>query len=478
MSIPPLRKLDHTWAKEDKEKADVFAAHLERTFQPHGERKLAALPKNEEKLKQRIPLVTPKELLQAIRTHINPKKAPGFDLITGVIIKRLPRQAIVKLTHLYNAALRLKYIPSQWKAAEVIMVPKPGKHVNEVSSYRPISLRPIMSKLFEKLVLKRLTPILNANHIIPQHHFGFRHQNSTLDQVHRITAIIEQALEEKQVCATIFLDVAQAFDKVWHAGLLHKIEQLLPTEYSQLLKSYLSGRYFRVKQGEEYSDLKPVKAGVPQGSVLGPVLYLIYTSDIPQPVGTTVATFADDTAILAVGAGVEEATEKLQHAADSVNNWTKQWLIKLNANKSKHVNFTNQHCRYLPVTMNGKTIPSSQTAKYLGMTLDAKLRWKVHVKTKREELRIKYRQMYWLLGRRSALSLHNKLVLYTQMLKPVWTYGIQLWGCAAQSTIAVIQRFQNQVLRGIVKAPWYIRNVDLHQDLNVEMVSAAIRRFA
>ena len=83
--------------------------------------------------------------------------------------------------------------------------------------------------------------------------------------------------------------------------LLHKIEQLLPTQYSQLLKSYLSDRYFRVKLWEEYSDLKPSKAGVPHGSVLGPVLYLIFTNDISQPTGTTVATFADDTAILAVG---------------------------------------------------------------------------------------------------------------------------------------------------------------------------------
>ena len=96
-----------------------------------------------------------------------------------------------------------------------------------------------------------------------------------------------------------------------------------------MLKSYLTDRYFWVKQGEEYSELKPIKAGVPQGSVQGPVLYLIHTSDIPQPAGTTVATFADDTAIMAVGADVEEATETLQ-AANTINNWTKQWLIKLN----------------------------------------------------------------------------------------------------------------------------------------------------
>jgi hypothetical protein len=224
---------------------------------------------------------------------------------------------------------------------------------------------------------------------------------------------------EKQVCSTILLDVAQAFDKVWHEGLFHKLELLLPTEYSQILKSYLSDRYFRVKQKDEYSGFKPIKAAVPKGNVLGPVLYLIYTSDLPQPEGTTVANFADDTAIMAVEGDVKEATNKLQRAADEISNWTSQWLIKLNADKSIHVNFTNQRCHHIPIIMNGETIPHSQTVKYLGMTLDAKLCWKVHVKKKREELGLKYKSMYWLMGRRSAMSTHNKLVHYKQILKPV-----------------------------------------------------------
>jgi hypothetical protein len=112
------------------------------------------------------------------------------------------------------------------------------------------------------------------------------------------------------------------------------------------------------------------------------------------------------------------------------------------------------------------------------MILDTKLRWKVHVKRKREELDLKYRSMYWIMGRQSAMSTHNKVVQYKQILKPVWSYGIQLWGCTKQSNIAVIQRFQNKVLRNIVGAPWYIRNADLHRDLPIEMVTAEVRRFA
>jgi len=106
------------------------------------------------------------------------------------------------------------------------------------------------------------------------------------------------------------------------------------------------------------------------------------------------------------------------------------------------------------------------------------LRWKVHVKKKREGLGLKYRQMYWLLGRKSALTTHNKLVLYKQILKPVWTYDIQLWGCTKPSNIAIIQRFQNKALRVIVNAPWYVRNADLHRDLKMKMFTTEIKRFA
>ena len=151
-----------------------------------------------------------------------------------------------------------------------------------------------------------------------------------MDQVHRITTIIEKTLEEKKVCCTVFLDVAQAFDKVWHEGLFHKTEQHLPAEYNKMLESYLSDRYFRVKQEHEYSELKQIKAGMPQRSVLGLVLYLLYTIDLHQ---------------------LGEATEKLQRAVDKVNKWTRKWLIKLNKAKSVHVDFTNKRCHHIPITV-------------------------------------------------------------------------------------------------------------------------------
>jgi hypothetical protein len=172
------------------------------------------------------------------------------------------------------------------------MIPKPGKNLSEVESYQPISLLPIMSKLFEKLMLKRLKPIINEKHLVSTYQFGFRNNHSTIDQIHRITDVIEKMLESKRACSAVFLDV-------WHNGLLHKLRPTLPDHYYRLLESHLTNRHFRVKHEDSYSELKFIKAGVPQGSVLGPVPCLLYINDLTTLYSTT-ATFADDTAVMAL----------------------------------------------------------------------------------------------------------------------------------------------------------------------------------
>jgi hypothetical protein len=143
--------------------------------------------------------------------------------------------------------------------------------------------------------------------------------------------------------------------------------------------------------------------------------------------------------------------------------------------------FTNKRVIQRPIYINGTQIPYANTSNYLGMTIDTKLRWKEHIKMKRDELNIKFRKMYWLLGRNSELSIYIKLILYKQVLRPVWGYGIQLWGCASDSNIQVIQRFQNKKQRRLdntAQAPWYIRYSDFNRDLGIETVTHIITRLA
>ena len=117
------------------------------------------------------------------------------------------------MTRLFNAILRLEYYPSQWKVSQTMVIPKPGKPPNDVGSYRPIRVLPVLSKVFEKLLLKLLNPVIHETNVVPDHQFGFRKKHSTTEQVHRIVNIIRQTLEEKKYCSSVFLDVKQALLK-------------------------------------------------------------------------------------------------------------------------------------------------------------------------------------------------------------------------------------------------------------------------
>jgi len=230
-----------------------------------------------------------------------------------------------------------------------------------------------MSKVFEKLLLSRLTKVLKEQSIIPDHQFGFRKEHATTEQVHRVCRIIRKTYEKKEYCSSAFLDIQQAFDKVWHKGLLCKIKTLLPHTYYGIFESYLTNRLYQVKERDCTSELCEIAAGVPQGSVLGPVLYTLYTSDIPQSQDITVATFADDTALLASNPCAARASEILQKGLQEMEKWMAEWRITASTTKSVHVTFTLRKEDCAPVTLNGAQLPHQTSVKYLEMHLDRRL---------------------------------------------------------------------------------------------------------
>lgn len=479
--LPPIKKPDGNWARSDEEKAVTFAEHFTKVFQPFP----SEITDNEEKhlleilekpISQPLPIkpFKVKEVRKLIQSNLKPKKAPGYDLITGKILKELPDPGIRCITYIFNAVLRLNTFPAQWKIAQIILIPKPGKPPHDVSSYRPISLLPILSKVFERLLLHRIQPTLTERNIIPRHQFGFRKQHATVEQVHRIVDIISKSLEEGSYCSAAFIDISQAFDKVWHEGLLVKIKRALPNCYP-LFKSYLEERMFQIKYRDTYTDFYRIKSGVPQGSILGPILYLIFTADFPTKKFTTTATFADDTVIMARHMNAALASYDLQEHLNEIQKWLKTWRIKANESKSVHTTFTMRKGNCPPVTLNSKELPQSEVVKYLGLHLDRRLTYKNHIWAKRKQLGLKYREMLWLLGYKSKLKLENKLLLYKAIIKPIWTYGIQLWGTASNSNLAIIQRFQSKTLRTIVNAPWYIPNDVIHKDLKMKTVKEEIQ---
>lgn len=482
-TLLPLKKRDNTWAIDDLDKAETFKTHLTEVFKPHVTANNPAFYNEIDEflsspLQMSLPpkAFSPAEVQHYISTFPK-RKAPGSDLITFKIAKNLPKKTIILLTYIFNATLRLTYFPLQWKSSIIILIPKPGKPPESPSSYRPISLLPFFSKVLEKLILKRINPLINNSGIIPNTQFGFRNQHSTIHQINRITDSIASALEKKQYCTAAFLDVAQAFDRVWHDGLLFKIKKILPPTFYLLFKSYLHERQFAVRYRSSLSDCSEIQAGFPQGAIAAPLLFNLFIADQPISTDTLVAEYADDKAIISTHENPLIASNMLQYHLTQIESWCKNWRVKINESKSCHITFTLKQGLCPQITFNNIQIPTSLTTKYLGINFDKKLTWNHHIHSTKIKLNSRLRALNYFLNSKSKLSISTKLTLYKSLIKPIWTYGVQIWGSAKKSNIKKIQVVQNKTLRLITNAPFYVSNHTLHTDLKLLTVQETASKF-
>jgi hypothetical protein len=208
---------------------------------------------------------------------------------------------------------------------------------------------------------------------------------------------------------------------------------------------------------------------------LGPLLYLIFTADIPTRNDTVIATFADDTAIMASNENPQTASQSLQTHLNQLEAWFNDWRIKVET-KSAQVTFTNRRSDCPVVTTNGTQLPVKNEVKYLDLILDERLTWRPHITAKKTQINLKLRQINWLIRKKSKLTTENKLLLYQAIIKPIWSYGIKLWGCAKPSNTKIIQRVQSKILRMVFNAPWYVSNNTPHEDSSIPFVDDQIKR--
>ncbi|GJQ75540.1 hypothetical protein Trydic_g17625 [Trypoxylus dichotomus] len=238
-----------------KDKAKAFAETLER---------------------QRSPVYENVDV-NCIERAFRSNKASGPDGITYRALNLAPRKFVMHMTNICNAMLRLRHFPSQWKQADVVMIPKPGQSANWPQNYRPISLLPVMSKIAYRIILPRLQEETDELDVIANCQFGFRRGHSTTQQVLRIIEHIKEGFNLREYTGTIFLDVAKVFDKVRHQELFLKMHQAdISKAMVRLVHSYPRKRAFKVKQETQRPTVRRATAGVPEGSTIStpPVQYL------------------------------------------------------------------------------------------------------------------------------------------------------------------------------------------------------------
>lgn len=277
-------------------------------------------------------------------------------------------------------------------------------------------------------------------------------------------------------------DVEKAFDGVWHKGLLHKMFILkFPLYLVKLVKSFLSNRSFFVSINDEKSNIFNIVAGVPQGSVLSPTLYNIYTSDLKIPSSNCeMALFADDTAIYTSAKNPSTILKNLNNASKCLTDYCVKWKIKLNASKTQATFFSKRRSiRYLPddqVSVNNSKIPWKNDLKYLGVTLDKKLTFSKHTDLTAEKTLKYIGILYPLINRKSKLSRFNKLILFKTIFQSILLYACPIWGKCAECHLKKLQIVQNKCLQIILNLPYDYPTSEVHKISKIPFVKDQIMK--
>lgn len=264
---------------------------------------------------------------------------------------------------------------------------------------------------------------------------------------------------------------------------MYKLHELnTPGYLLNIITSFLKDRSFSVKMNSSFSSSHQIQAGIPQGSVLGPILYNIYVSDIPAFGHTNIAMYADDTALISQDYNIDIAAHNLQQSLNQLNIWCKRWKIKLNPAKCEAKIFTlrrpqtptNLVIDHTPVKWN----PDDQAFKYLGVYLDRRLTFGFHINKKLNECHTRLGILYPIINRKSRLKLECSLLIYKSVIRPIIMYACVIWSTASKTQFKKVQTFQNKVLRIACNSPWFIRNTQIHRETGVPYVKDYVHQTA
>ena len=392
-------------------------------------------------------------------------KSPGPDNIHNRILFEGRNELQGYLTNICNKSLEQGELPAMWKTAEVVPIFKKGKK-SDPNNYRPVSLTSSVCKLVETVIRDAIFKHLESNELLTDAQYGFRKGRSCCTQLLDAMKDWVNAIDEGYPTDIIYLDYRKAFDSVPHERLLNKLEAYgIKGEIHRWIRNFLIGRTQRVIVNGEYSEAASVSSGIPQGSVLGPILFLIFINDLPEILQSIVKLFADDTKLYRTIVDKNDETI-LQNDIDQIAAWSERWQIPFNVNKCKvlKVGKNDQNVKYSMGTLEGRIeLEQVQYEKDLGVIFDTDLKFSQHI----QENITKANQRIGLIRRNfKYLNRTSFLMLYKSLVRPILEYCSPVWTVLYikhSEALERVQRHATKLLHGIkdLSYPQRLKILDL-----------------
>jgi len=406
------------------EKANLLAEYFASQSQEPEQQELEELKQMPQNYNLTHIQITEPEVLSVLN-KLNPNKSVGHDGIGNRLLKMIARPLTPSLTKIFNACLQKEVFPNTWKKANVTPVHKQGSKADK-TNYRPISLLPAISKVFERILFNILYKYCEDNMILTWRNSGYRHSDSTVNQMLHITDKIYRNLDNGEDSCLVFLDQSRAFDRIWHAGLLAKLKMYgINGSLLNFLCNYLHNRKIRVVTDGISSEWYTTTAGVPQGSILGPLLFLLYINDIVAPLQCDIHLYADDAVLMTNTSSLPNAYNVINNDLQLLQEWANKWHMLFNPTKTKYMVISNSNdVNNNQLVINNTQIEQVSSFKQLGLFLDDKMTWETHI----NHIVLKATKKIGLLWR---VSLNFPRIcaenIYTTTILPTLDYGCSVY---------------------------------------------------
>lgn len=393
--------------------------------------------------------------VEAVLQNLKKSKAPGPDNVYADVLRNAGDEMTNAVHKLFQKSWQTGKIPSQWKEAEVKFLRKQGKKsYHDAGSYRPISLTSCICKCMERIIIHRLYGYVEHHELLDREQEGFRKFRGTSQALLRLTQDIYNGFNDKQHTVAFFIDLEKAYDSVWREGLIVKLFRMgIRGKIWRWIKDFLSDRHaaitIRGEKGEKFES----QLGLPQGSVLSPLLFNLYTTDIYNRVRNQKVKFADDGTIWRTGNNVPQIIESLKEDLLEVMQWSNKWRMKISLPKTEFCIFTmdskiTEQWQTTSLLIDNKSVAYNKTPKMLGITLDEKLKFDKHIEIIERK---GHRSVDMLRRVKESECVKPKclLQLYKAMVRPQIEYAAAVWQNGKCDPLDRVQRKGLSVCLGL-----------------------------